>query len=125
VEHQHSQRLKVRFYSTATGNRTVVNELDGLGTAARAEMISAIRRRSAGTQFLREDEHVKGRIRAIRTTCEGCEYRALYALLGAHDEVLLCVHVLNKKWRKLPRSVIKLAEKRLTDWETRGRARQE
>lgn len=122
---EHSRHLVVRFYSTAAGNRTVAKELDGFGTDARAEVISAIKRRSKGTQFPREDEHVKGRIRAIRTTFEGCEYRALYALTGAHDEVLLCVHALNKKRAKLPRSVIKLAEQRLADWEARGGARRE
>jgi len=122
-QHSRQPKLTVRFYTTAAGNRTVANELDGFGTDARAEVVSAIHRRSKGTQFPREDEHVKGRIRAIRTTFEGCEYRTLYALVGVHDEVLLCVHALNKKETKLPQSVIKLAERRLADWEARGDAR--
>jgi phage-related protein len=122
VVSQQVAKLKVRFYATAAGNKVFAEDLDGLGADARAEVVRAIGRRSRGEQLPREDELVAGRIRAIRTTFDGCEYRTLYGRVGPHDEVLLCLYVLNKKSRKIPSSAVKLASRRLADWEAQGRA---
>lgn len=111
---------KVRFYRTAGGARLVEDELNALSAAARAEVMSAIGRRKRGEQFPREDEQVEGRLRAIRSTFDGCEYRLLYAFVGTHDEVLLGLELVNKKTRKLSRATIRLARSRLGDWESRG-----
>lgn len=118
-EHVPSSR-KVRFYKTATGAELFRSELDKLGFEAKAELVAAIRRRSRGQHLPREDEQVRGRIRSIRATYDGCEYRALYAFVGAHDEVLLALHAINKKFQRLPKAVIDRAASRLADWERHG-----
>lgn len=112
---------KVRFYRTELGKRVVEEELTELGDGPRAELLGAIHRRRTGTHFEREDEQVQGRLRAVRATFDGCEYRALYALVGSRNEVLLALHAINKKKGKLPKRVIDLAKRRLKDWERRGR----
>lgn len=109
----------VRLYSTSTGNQIVKDEIKALGPGG-VELISAAKRRSRGEQFSREDEQVRGRIRAIRSTYDGDEYRLLYALVGKHDQVILGLHACGKKSKKLPQKTIKLAEKRLKDWEGNG-----
>jgi phage-related protein len=116
-------RLTVRLYHTATGRQVFKEDLDSLGAGPRAEILQAMARRRLGQQFHREDELVRDRIRAVRATYEGSEYRALYALVGRHDEVFLALHLINKKSRKLPARAIKLAENRLADWEARGQTR--
>ncbi len=73
-------------------------------------------------QFHHEDEHVRGRLWAMRTTYDGSEYRALYALVGTRHKVLLALHAINKKTKKLPKQIIDRADNRLADWERRGRA---
>jgi phage-related protein len=114
-------RLTVRYFKTSTGRELFKEELDALGRDAKAELIGAIKRRRDGTHFAREEEHVVGPIHAVRTTLDGCEYRALYALLGRHDQVFLGLHALSKKSRKLPKSAIDKAQKRLAAWEEEGR----
>ena len=113
-------KLRVRFYRTATGKQIVKEELLALGVAPRAAVLAAISRRSHLSHFSREDELVKGPIRSIRTTLDGNEYRVLYALVGKHDHVILGLHALNKKSKKLPPQALKTAETRLKDWEARG-----
>jgi phage-related protein len=49
---------------------------------------------------------------------EGCTYRV--AREGAHDHILLGLHAFQKKDRKLPLTVRRLAERRLRDWRCRG-----
>jgi len=99
------------------------SELKDLPTDARAAVTVAMGRLRHGTSFPRELEHVRGNIWAIRVSFDGCEYRLLYARLGNNSEVLLGLIVLNKKSKKLPRQTIKVAERRLGNWEGRGLAR--
>ena len=117
---QPTTRLHVRFYVSEGGAELFRDELNDLGLEARAAIVAAIKRRSRFEHFAREDEHVRGRVRAIRTTYDGAEYRALYALVGTHDEVLLGLHAVNKKSQKLPKRAIGRAEQRLADWQRRG-----
>lgn len=114
-------RLMVRFYRTASGNEVVADEIRALGTEVRAEVLRTIRRRARHEHFDREDEMIRDRISALRITHQGAEYRVLYALVGTHSEVLLAVRALNKQARRLPLPDLRLAQRRLADWEGRGR----
>lgn len=109
-----------RHYTTADGNQVVRAELDALHVTVRAAVVEAMKRRQRGEQFPHEEERVGGRLHAVRVTVEGNEYRVLYASVGAHDQVLLGLHVLAKKSQKLPRQAREKAERRLRDWEQRG-----
>lgn len=55
----------------------------------------------------------------MRVFLGGCTYRVLYAREGVHDQILLAVHVFQKKDRKLPVTAKRLAERRLRDWRSR------
>jgi phage-related protein len=110
----------IRFYKTSSGRQVVRDELDALDEDARAGIMVAFRARSRGEQFRRQDEQVKGRIRAIRSTVGGREYRLLYATVGAHDHVFLGLFCVEKKAKKLLKRAIRKAEDRLRDWESRA-----
>jgi phage-related protein len=91
--------------------------LNALPTDARAAMFEAFQRRQRGTHLPNEDEKIRKKIRAIRTSLGGRTYRAMYASVGPRDR--LCLHVFEKKSQKTPQKAIERAEKRLKDWETR------
>jgi len=52
--------------------------------------------------FPYEQEHIGGDLLAVRGFLDGCTYRVLYAREGTHDQILLGLHVFQKKDRKLP-----------------------
>lgn len=99
----------------------VKDELADLGVHARAAVTEAMARRRRGEQFHYEDERIDAELRAVRVFYDGCTYRLIYATVASHDQVLLGLHVLHKKDRRLPIRARRLAHKRLADWETRGR----
>jgi phage-related protein len=109
-----------RFYTTATGRAIAREELDELRPDARAAVVEAIQRRRWGEQLHHEEEHLRGRLHAIRVSYDGCNYRVFYASVGKHDEILLGLVVFEKKGQKVARTVLRTAEKRLEDWEARG-----
>jgi phage-related protein len=113
--------MRWRFYVTDAGGDVVKKELAALGTTARAAVVEAMNRRRRGEQFPYEDEAIDKDLRSVRVFFDSCTYRLLYSTVGAHDQVLLALHVINKKDRKLPRQAQRLAAKRLSDWKRRGR----
>jgi phage-related protein len=113
-------RKRWRFYRTDDGREIVRDELEALPRDARATLAEALKRRERGQQLRREEEHVRGRVHAVRVTVDGQEYRALYATVAPHDEILLAVRVLAKTTRKLPKQEIDLAFQRLRTWEERS-----
>lgn len=108
-----------RLYRVAsTGGEVVKKELQALEPNARAAVLQTMQMAQEGRLLPRQDETVKGsRLRALRVTHDGSEYRVLYARLKRHD-VLLALLVLNKKSSKLPTKAIRKAEGRLKDWLT-------
>jgi phage-related protein len=112
-----------RFYRSAAGSELARDELRELPTIAQANLTEAMKRKARGQELAREDEIIRGRLRAVRTTADGREYRALYARLGRGGEILLAVRVTEKKSKKLPKQDIDLALNRLADWEARGQER--
>jgi len=110
-----------RYYVTAAGKDIAKDELSALDPAAKAVVLQAMSRHRSGKLFPREEEHIDGDLHAIRVFFGGCTYRVLYAYEGQSDQVLLALHVITKKQRRLSPATRKLALKRLADW--RGRAR--
>lgn len=109
-----------RYYRTARGRDVVREELRSLGTDAEAAVVAAMKRHRHGALLPYEEEHIGGDLHAVRVFLAGSTYRLLYSYEGKHDRVLLALHGIHKKDRKLPLRARRLAERRLRDW--RGRA---
>lgn len=67
--------------------------------------------------------HVRGDLYEVRVTGARASYRVLFATEGARSQVLLAVSAFSKKTQKTPPSEIATAERRLSDWRSRGRRR--
>jgi phage-related protein len=103
-----------------TGRDVVREELLDLGVHARAAVAETMKRIARNEHFPYEQEHIAGDLHAVRVFLGGRTYRMLYAREGAHDHILLALHVFQKKDRKLPVSARRLAERRLRDWRSRA-----
>lgn len=108
-----------RFYHTESGRKIAREELDALSTGARAAVLDAMKRVKAARHMPYELEQIDSRIKAVRVFYDGCTYRVLHASVGNHDEILLAVHIFEKKDQKLPKNKKKLAHDRLKSWESR------
>lgn len=86
---------------------------------ARAAILDAMKRVVRQEHMPYEQESVGNGIFAVRVFFSDCTYRVLYSSVGNHDHVLLALHVINKKDRKLPKTAKDLAIERLKDWQTR------
>ena len=109
-----------RLYWTSGGRDLVRQEINDLGRDARAAVLEAMKRHQRGELMRYEEEHIKGDLHAVRIFFNGSTYRLLYAYEGRSDQVLLGLHCLQKKDRKLPGRARVLAERRLRDWRSRG-----
>ncbi len=109
-----------RWYTTAAGAPVARDELNALGPVARAAVLEAAGRVKNGTHASYELESIGKHLQAVRIFLDGCTYRLLFSRQGAHDHVLLSLHVIHKKGRKLPLAARRLAEKRLRDWRARA-----
>jgi phage-related protein len=72
---------------------------------------------------LRAARHLRGEIWELRVSYEGVAYRLLFAPEGERSQVLLSLHFFSKKTQKTPSRAIELAERRLSDWRSRGQRR--
>lgn len=66
--------------------------------------------------------HLRGEIYEIRVSGRRGEYRLLFAADGRRRQILLSLHLFEKKTMATPRKLIDLAEDRLADWRRRGRS---
>ena len=114
-----THKLGARMYKTATGRAVVKEELQALGGDVELAITRVIHRKQRGELFAREDAPVRGDIRELRVTHDGCEYRAFYSNEGAHGEIVLVLVVAEKKAKRIEKA-IKRAEQRLKDWRRRG-----
>jgi phage-related protein len=64
--------------------------------------------------------HLGGEIYEVRADGKGVIYRVLFAPQGKHKQVFLFLEAIKKKTQKTPADVIRLAKRRLRDWESRG-----
>jgi len=56
----------------------------------------------------------------VRADGKGVIYRVLFAPQGKHKQVFLSLEALKKKTQKMPPQTIRLAKRRLLDWQRRG-----
>lgn len=90
-----------RYYRTGNDREIVRDELKALGVSARAAVVAAMKRHQRGELMPYEEEHLGGELHAIRVFLDGNTYRLLYAYEGSHDQVLLALHCIQKKDRKI------------------------
>jgi phage-related protein len=107
-----------RDYRTASGRRPVKEALDALGDDDLAAVVAAMAEvRRVG---LRAARHLEGEIYEVRADGDRVIYRVLFAPQGRRKQVFLSLEAFEKKTRKTPKEMIRLARRRLRDWERRG-----
>lgn len=107
-----------RDYRTASGRRPVKELLDRLGDEDLASVIAAMKEvRQQGLQAAR---HLDDEIYEVRADGKGVIYRVLFAPQGKRKQVFLSLEALKKKTQKTSPEAIRLAKRRLRDWQQRG-----
>jgi phage-related protein len=107
-----------RDYRTAAGRRPVKEFLEALSDDDVARVTAAMEEVEA--EGLRAARHLRNAIYEIRTDGRGGIYRVLFAQQGRRNQVFLALVPFKKKTQKTPTQMIRLAERRLRDWEKRG-----
>jgi phage-related protein len=112
-------RHRWRDYETASGRRPIKDFLAGLDDEDLASIVAAMKEvRQQGLQAAR---HLDGEIYEVRADGKGVIYRVLFAPQGNHKQVFLSLEALKKKTQKTPPQTIRLAKRRLLDWQRRGK----
>lgn len=107
-----------RDYRTVSGRRPIKQFLDRLDDEDLASVIAAMREvRRLGLKAAR---HLDGEIYEVRADGKGVIYRILFAPQGKRKQVFLSLEALKKKRQKTPPEAIRLAKRRLRDWQQRG-----
>jgi len=70
---------------------------------------------------LRVARHLRGDIWEVRVAADTKAVRVLFSPEGESHQVLLALEAFPKKTQKTPAQLIRLAERRLADWRSRGR----
>ena len=108
-----------RDYQTASGRRPIKEFLDGMDDEDLASVVAAMKEvRQHGLQAAR---HLEGEIYEVRADGKGVIYRVLFAPQGKHKQVFLSLEAMKKKTQKTPPQTIRLAKRRLLDWQRRGK----
>jgi phage-related protein len=92
--------------------------LDGLAAEDRAEVVAAMA--DVRMEGLRVARHVRGDIHEVRAQGPHASMRLLFAQEGEKGRILLALEGFEKKTQKTPDRLIRLAEKRLAGWRSRG-----
>ncbi len=108
-----------RDYQTAAGRRPIKEFLDGLDDEDLASVVAAMK--EVRQRGLRAARHLEGEIYEVRADGKGVIYRVLFAPQGKHKQVFLSLEALTKKTQKTPVQSIRLAKRRLLDWQRRGK----
>lgn len=69
---------------------------------------------------LKAARHLDGDIYEVRADGAEAIYRILFAPQGRYKQVMLALEGFKKKTQKTPPQTIRLAKRRLRDWERRG-----
>jgi len=70
---------------------------------------------------LRVARYLRGDIWEVRVAADTKAVRVLFSPEGESQQVLLALEAFPKKTQKTPAQLIRLAERRLADWRSRGR----
>lgn len=108
-----------RDYTTESGRRPVKEFLDELDDADVASIVAAMV--AVRQDGLRAARHLESDIYEVRADGKEAIYRILFAPQGRSKQVLLSLEGFKKKTQKTPVATIRLAKRRLRDWEDRGR----
>lgn len=108
-----------RDYTTESGRRPVKEFLDELDDADVASIVAAMV--AVRQDGLRAARHLENDIYEVRADGKEAIYRILFAPQGRSKQVLLSLEGFKKKTQKTPVTTIRLAKRRLRDWEDRGR----
>jgi len=90
-----------------------------LGTNDRATVLEAMA--DVARHGKRSARHIRGDIYELRADGTDATFRLLFATEGRFSQVLLALAFFAKTTQKTPERMIKLAERRLIDWRSRGR----
>ncbi len=93
--------------------------LADLSDADAAAIVAAMK--EVALDGLTAARHLRGDIYEVRADGDRATYRILFAKEGLRGQILLALEALGKKSQKTPTDTIRLAERRLTDWRSRGR----
>jgi phage-related protein len=107
-----------RDYRTASGARIFRDAVMDVPSADRAAIAAAMH--EVREEGLRAARHVRGDVCEADADGRDVTYRVIFATDGRFGQVLLALHLLNKKTQKTPPGVIDLAETRLKEWRGRG-----
>jgi phage-related protein len=107
-----------RDYRTASGRRPVKEFLDRMEDEDLASVIAAMK--EVRQQSLQAARHLDNEIYEVRADGKGVIYRVLFAPQGKRKQVFLSLEALKKKTQKTSPGAIRLAKRRLRDWQQRG-----
>jgi phage-related protein len=113
------RRKRWRFYETPSGAKPVQAFLDNLTATEAAEVVAAMK--EVAREGLRFARHLRDDIWEVRIEAERKAFRVLFSPEGRSQQVLLALEAFTKKTQKTPTRTIRLAERRLADWRSRGR----
>lgn len=115
---QRAVRHRWRDYRTASGRRPIKEFLDRLDDEDLASLIAAMK--DVRRQGLQAARHLDDEIYEVRADGKGVIYRILFAPQGKRKQVFLSLEAFKKKTQKTPPEAIRLAKRRLRDWQKRG-----
>jgi phage-related protein len=108
-----------RYYRSSRGACPIEEFLDDLSDEDAAAVIAAMKEmREEGTRIA---HYIRNEIYEVIAPGKDRSYRILFSQEGKHDHILLALEGFPKKTQKVPEPEIRLAEKRLADWRSRGR----
>lgn len=113
-------RRRWRWYTTSRGRPVVKEDLEAVPRDARFAVLRVLKRIQEGQPFEHDLEKINEDIHAARVFFDGSTYRVLFSHEGKSDAILLALHLVQKKDRKLDPKALGLAQRRLADWRARG-----
>jgi phage-related protein len=110
-----------RDYRTRSGRRPVKAFLDSLSDEDAAAVVAAMK--EVKVEGLTAARHLDGEIYEVRADGLRVIYRVLFASQGKRSPILLSLEAFKMKTQKTPIQSIRLAKRRLREWERRGEER--
>jgi len=120
VAEKRRHRRQWRYYETPAGNQPVKKFIDGLSDADAAEVFAGMR--DVANVGLSVACHLRGDFYEARVDGEKFAFLVLFASEGRFKQVVLALEGFAKKTQKTPPKAIRLAERRLSDCRSRGKA---
>jgi phage-related protein len=107
-----------RDYQTGAGRRPVRDFLASLDDDDAAAILAAMK--DVAKNGLAVAERLDEEIHEVKADGRRQTYRVLFSPQGRHDQVLLSLEAFSKKTQKTPPAKLRLAKRRLREWQSRG-----